>query len=167
MKVFDEKFKSNKLRYVLQSGLATLSVFLILFILDTVSDAVVIAAFGASSFIAFTMPEAQVSKPRFLIGGYLVGIISGSVLNMLACSEMLLPFSLIQQYNHVIFGALSVGLAIFLMVITNTEHPPAAAVALSIIINENSFWALFVTVMGIILISAIKAALKPFLKNLL
>jgi len=63
MKVFDEKFRDNKARYFFQCVLATVSVFVVLLILDAMTDAAVIAALGASSFVIFTMPEAQVSKP--------------------------------------------------------------------------------------------------------
>ena len=66
MKVFDEKFRGNKARYILQCILATLSVLIVLLSLDAMANAVIIAALGASFFIAFTMPEAQVSRPRFL-----------------------------------------------------------------------------------------------------
>ena len=74
MKVFDEKFRRNKVRYISQCILATLSVFVVLLLLDVITNVAVIAALGASFFIAFTMPEKQVSKPRFLIGGYLEGL---------------------------------------------------------------------------------------------
>ena len=35
----------------------------------------------------------------------------------------------------VIFGGLAVGLAMFLMTITNTEHAPAAGMALALVLN--------------------------------
>ena len=66
MKVFDEKFRGNKARYLFQCILATLSVLIVLLSLDAMANAAVIAALGSSFFIAFTMPEARVSRPRFL-----------------------------------------------------------------------------------------------------
>ena len=74
MKVFDDKFKTNKSQYILQSMLATSTIIVVLIILDIITDAIIIASFGASSFIAFLMPHLRVSKGRFMIGGYLVGI---------------------------------------------------------------------------------------------
>ena len=72
-----------------------------------------------------------------------------------------------QDAPHVVFGAMSVGLAIFLMVITDTEHPPAAGLALGLILNEWSFLTIVVVLVGIISLSVIKFILKPVLKNLL
>ena len=112
MKVFDEKFRDNKARYFFQCVLATVSVFVVLLILDAMTDAAVIAALGASSFIAFTMPEAQVSKPRFLIGGYLVGIAAGHVCYHLSLISLLAQIPIVHKCPYVVFGALSVGLAI-------------------------------------------------------
>ncbi len=50
MKIFDEKSSSNKMRYILQCFLATLSVFVILLLLDAMANAIIIAALGSSTF---------------------------------------------------------------------------------------------------------------------
>lgn len=167
MKIFDEKFRGNKARYLFQCILATLSVLIVLLSLDAISNAAVIAALGASFFIAFTMPEAQVSRPRFLIGGYLVGIAVGSLCHYLSLVPLLMQLPISQNLSYVLFGAISVGLAIFLMVITNTEHPPAASLALGLVLNEFNYMTVGVVLIGIISVSVIKAVLKPVLKNLL
>ncbi len=167
MKVFDEKFKSNKARYIFQCLLATLCVFVVLLILDAMTDAAVIAALGASSFIAFTMPEAQVSRPRFLIGGYLVGIAAGYVGHHLSLIPWLAQLSIIQERSSVVFGALSVGLAILVMVVTDTEHPPAAGLALGLVLDEYNHRTVAIVLVGLISLSLIKAVLKPVLKDLL
>lgn len=69
MKIFDSKFRSNKTRYTLQCVLAACAVCIVLLLLNAMSDTAIIAALGASAFIAFTMPQVDASKPRFLIGG--------------------------------------------------------------------------------------------------
>ncbi len=167
MKIFDEKFSSHKKRYILQCVIATLSVFIILLILDAGSNAVIIAALGASTFIVFTMPEAQVSRSRFLIGGYLVGIAAGLLCYYLSSLALLTRIFINPEYSLVVFGSLSVGLAIFAMVITDTEHPPAAGLALGLILNEWSYMTIFLAIVGIITLSVIKAVLRPQLRNLL
>ena len=165
MNVFDERFRSNKVRYLSQCILATLSVFIVLLFLDAIADVAVIAALGASFFIAFTMPDKQVSKPRFLIGGYLVGIAAGCLCHYLSSVPLLMQLPMIQKSSYVVFCAISVGLAIFVMVITNTEHPPAAGLALGLVLNFN-YMTVVVVLIGIISLSVLKTVLRPTLVDL-
>ncbi len=167
MRILDEKFKKNITRYISQCALATLTVFIVLMMLDVVTNAVIIAALGSSTFIVFTMPEAQVSKPRIMIGGYIAGVVAGSLCHYLSLWSLMEWTSFIHDSPHVVFGAMAVGLAIFLMVITDTEHPPAAGLALGLILNEWSVLTIVVVFVGIISLSVIKFILKPVLKNLL
>ena len=167
MQVIDAKFKGNKARYVLQCMLATFCVFVVLLVLDAVTNAAVIAALGASSFIAFTMPDAQISRPRFLIGGYIVGVTVGCFCHYLSLVSFLSHLVIIKDCSCVVFGAFAVGLAIFLMVITGTEHPPAASVALGFVLNECDYLLVAMVVLaGIISLSIIKTLLRPALINL-
>ncbi len=167
MKILDEKFKDNKIRYVFQCMLATLAVFIVLMILDAIANAAIIASLGASSFIAFTMPKADVSRARFLVGGYVVGVFSGSLCFGLSVIPAISQILNNQELSRVIFSAAAVGLAIFLMVILDLEHPPAGGVALGLVLNEFSLLSVAVILIGIVSLSVLKAVLKPFLINLL
>ncbi|MFQ6101476.1 MAG: HPP family protein [Anaerolineae bacterium] len=167
MKVFDERFKDDKARYILQCTLATLSILIVLLILDAMTDAAIIAALGLSSFIAFTMPGAQVSRPRFMTGGYLVGAAAGGFCYYLSLIPSLTQLPIIQEIHYIVFGALAVGLAIFVMVITDTEHPPAAGLALGLVLDEYSHRTVAVVLVGVVTLSLIKAMLRPVLKDLL
>ncbi len=167
MRILDEKFRKNIIGDIFQCALATISVFIVLLVLDVVTNAVIIAALGSSTFIAFTMPEAQVSKPRVMIGGYIVGIAAGCLCHYLSLWSLMTWASFIHESPHVVFGAMSVGLAIFVMVITGTAHPPAAGLALGLILNEWSTLTIVLVFVGIISMSVIKSVLKPVLKNLL
>lgn len=167
MRIFDEKFVKNKTRYILQCSLATLSVFIVLLLIDARSHAVVIAVFGASAFTAFTMPEAEVSRPRYLIGGYLVGIAAGSFCHYLLSVPLLESLPFFKGPSYVAYGALAVGVATLGMVITDTEPPPAAGLALGLVLNEWSYSTVLVVLTGIVSLSIIKTALRPFLRNLL
>lgn len=168
LKFFDEKFLENKSSYILQCILATISVFWILFVLDIISDGIVIASLGASSFIAFTMPNTQASRLRFLIGGYCVGIFTGTLFNILQYASGYFIY-LPKDHNSSIalFGALAIGCAIFLMVITNTEHPPAAALSLSIVLGGLHLRTIIVALIGITVLCVIKKILGRYLINLL
>jgi CBS-domain-containing membrane protein len=166
MGMFDRGFRFYAKRYILQSALATLTVLIVLLVLDTISNTAIIAALGASSFIAFTMPKAQISRPRYLIGGYAVGIAAGVLCHFLSVSPLFYQFPVIQGRLDVVFGALSVGMAIFIMVITNTEHPPAAGLALGFMLNEWNAFTVIVVVMGIISLAIIKRLLESIMVDL-
>lgn len=167
MQLFDQRFNDNKANYIMQCVLATMTIFIVLMILDAIKNAAIIASLGASSFIAFGMPHAQVSRPRYLIGGYIIGIAVGCLCYYLSLTPIVVQTPVIQDSAYVIFGALAVGLAIFLMVITNTEHPPAAGLALGLVLHECSLLSIVVVSVGIVLLVIVKTMMKPVLINLL
>ena len=166
MSIFDPKFRKNKKEYILQSLLAAAATFLVLILLDVASNAAVIAALGASAFIAFTMPAKNVSSPRVLIGGYLVGILVGCLCHYLSILPVLKNLEFIAKNSYVIFCSLSVGLSVFFMVLTNTEHPPAAGLAMGLFLNQCALRSVLVVIIGIICLVVIKTLLRPVLKDL-
>ncbi|MCP4639238.1 MAG: HPP family protein [bacterium] len=163
MKLLDAKFRGNKGRYIAQCTLASMVVFVILHVLDAAENAALVGSLGASAFIVFAVPQAESSRPRFLLGGYFVGICCAAVCYGLCLLSVHAPF--IHQPSAPLFAAVSVGMTIFIMVMTDTEHPPAAGVALGLVLNMN-LGSLLVVVLGILCLSAIRALLKPMLINL-
>jgi CBS-domain-containing membrane protein len=167
VRFFDPKFKDNPGKYIAQCAMAALVLFVVLLLLDVRSNAAVIGALGASSFIAFTMPHANVSKPRYLLGGYAVGIVVGVACYYTSRLAVLANVPLFQESGPEVFGALAVGISIFVMVITNLEHPPAAGVALGLALNLSMPLTPIVIVVGIVGLTVGKTLLKPLLINLL
>ena len=152
-------------RYALQCGLAGLVVLVLLLVLDAVTQTVLIAALGASAFIAFAVPRSPHSGPRSMIGGYVVGIVAGSSLSVL---NTLIGVSAGADHAvMVIFGAIAISLAMFTMVVTRTEHPPAAALALGLVLNEWNLLTLAVVLAGVIGLSIIKQLILPALLDLI
>jgi len=163
---FDGNFRSNKARYVLQCLLATVAVMVMLAVMSSIANPAVMAALGASAFIAFTMPETKSSQPRIMIGGYVAGIAVGSA----CCGLVLLlvgPAATQPTWLPVVAGGVAVGLAIFAMVVTNTEHPPAASLTLGLVLGEWATLTVVVVLVGIVVLCAIKRLLRPVLRNLL
>ena len=171
MRILDRKFHKNVLRYLAQCALATLAVAVILLILSEIQQAVIAASLGASSFIAFTMPHTNASRPRYLVGGYVCGMASGVAMqalgDFLGRTVAAPAWEQWPIHGAVLFGAAAVGLAIFLMVITNTEHPPAGGLALGVVLAEWDPIALVVPIVGIVALSLARLALKPILINLI
>jgi len=153
-------------RYALQCSLATAVVLILLVALDAVTQTVLIAALGASSFIAFAVPRSLVSSPRCIIGGYLVGISVGVLMSTLN-RAFDFPDAVLTHVSLIVFAALATGLAMFLMVVTRTEHPPAAALALGLVLNEWSPLTLLVVISGVVGLSICKRLVLPILMDLL
>jgi len=133
--------------------LAALALFIIVLVLGK-DKMVVTSAMGATAFIVFAMPTAVSAKTRNVIGGHLVGLASGTIFYFTT-----LPYFF--EYP------LAVGIAIFVMVALDVEHPPAAGTALAVVINEVSL-DVFVTIMaGAVVLSQCRYYLRRYLKDLI
>jgi CBS-domain-containing membrane protein len=163
---FDRHFRRENIkRYIMQCGLAGAVVLVLLLVLDAVTQTVLIAALGSSAFIAFAVPRSLHSGPRSLVGGYVVGILAGSLMGTLNTLIDVSP-----SFDHavmVICGAIAISLAMFTMVVTRTEHPPAAALALGLVLNEWSLLTLLVVLLGVVELSIVKQLVLPALLDLI
>ena len=157
--------KENIKRYAVQCSLAALVVLILLLVLDAVTQTVLIAAFGASTFIAFAVPRSLHSSPRCLVGGYVVGMFAGTTMSSLATALGITDI-VFAHSGMILFGALATGVAMFLMVITRTEHPPAAALALGLVLNEWDGLTLLVILVGVVALSLFKRLVLPLLMDL-
>jgi len=151
-----ERFRSAWKPYLLQSFLAGLTSFVILLVLS-LENAVVIAALGASAFIVFGRPFDLTARPRNVIGGHMLGFLIGSACSMLPQEPML---ATLLSY------ALSVGLAVFLMVVLYMQHPPAAATALGVAVRGCTWETFFAILTFTLVLSMVHFAFKSRLRNL-
>ena len=147
------KFKKLWKYYILQSLLATIVLFILVLVLGR-HKLVVISSMAATTFIVFAMPKAVSAKTRNVIGGHLVGLGLGTIFYFVA-----LPYFI--EYPLV------VGIAIFIMVALDVEHPPAAGTALAVVMNEVSP-DVFVTIMvSAVVLSQCRYYLRHHLKDLI
>lgn len=142
--------------YIYQSILATIVVFIVLLLL-TVEHAVVIASIGATAFIVFTMPRNITAKPRRVIGGHIIGLLSGSLCALIPHPEV---------FYSVIVYSLAVGVSIFLMVALDVEHPPAGGTALGVAITGFSPSVMIAVLTSSIVLSLAHHFSRRFLKDL-
>lgn len=141
-------------------------VAVILYFVEILTHAAIVAALGASTFIVFAMPRTVAAEPRRIIGGHITGIVCG-MLGYYVCFNS--PISGYFEYNefiHWLPAALAVGLSIFLMTVFNFEHPPAAGTALGIVTHEWSHGAIIFVVVFAVCLSIIGFILRKYLKNL-
>ena len=165
-KLFDPRFRDNWRQYLFQCLFVTATIAIVLVLLDSFYQTVLIAALGASSVVAFSAPSLRASRPRCLVGGYVVGIVVGAGLSLLA-ERLGGATALDARSARILLGALAVGLAMFVMVITDTEHPPGAAIALGFVLNEWDMMTVIVVLAGIAAISAVKETVRSRLIDLL
>jgi len=142
--------------YLYQSFLATVVVFIVLLLLN-MEHAVVIASIGATAFIVFTMPRNITAAPRRVIGGHLIGLFSGSLCALIPQPSVL---------TSIIVYSLAVGIAIFLMVALDAEHPPAGGTALGVAITGFSPSVVIAVLTSSIMLSLAHRFSKRFLRDL-
>lgn len=150
------EFRRYWKNYVSQCLLATCVVFIVLLALS-LRNAVIIASIGATAFIIFAMPGMVTANPRNVIGGHTTGLIIGSL-----C--FLIPHSTV--FYTALSCSLAVGLAIFIMVVIDTEHPPAAATALGFAMSGFSLKTAMALVLSIVVLSLVHYFFRPLLKDL-
>jgi CBS-domain-containing membrane protein len=150
------EFRRYWKNYILQCLLATFVIFLVLLMLS-LRNAVIVASIGATTFIVFAMPGMVTANPRNVIGGHFAGIVIGSL-----CA--LIPHSAV--YQSALAYSLAIGLAIFVMVVTDTEHPPAAATALGFAMNGFSLKTALAFMSSVIVLSVVRRYLRRHLRDL-
>jgi len=165
--LYDYKFASNKAKYLGQCAVATLVIFIILIALNALQFVGIIASIGATLFIVFTSPHSELSRSKYIIGGYVLAITFGGLFGW--CSGLIhdhmIPF--IVDYRFIIFGTLALGFTVFGMVITNTEHPPAASLALGFVLDETTMRAVIVTLFALFVILSYRHIYREYMIDLI
>jgi CBS-domain-containing membrane protein len=96
----------------------------------------IIAPFGASCVLLFTVPASPLAQPRNVIGGHVLSALVGLVVVALIGHS---PVAM----------ALGVGLAIAVMRLTGTVHPPAGADPIVIALAAAPPWWFFAVPAGL------------------
>jgi len=140
-----KKKRSSPLKVSLQAILVGgFGGFFTIFALSLISwngVALLMAPFGASCVLAFHVWDSPLSQPRNIIGGHFISTLVGLI--VLNCFG-----------NHAWTLALGVGLAIMMMILTKTTHPPAGADPIVVILAGSTWEFLFLPVLsGAILLS--------------
>jgi len=163
MNLIDKAFIRDPKHYLLQSFLAVI-VILIIFHFEVLPHIVIATSLGGSAFIVFTMPRSATT--RRLVGGHIVGIICGSLFYFLFFTGPLAELATNERFITILAYALAVGLCIFLMTITNTEHTPAVATALGIVTDGWSYQIVISVLLCAISLAIIRRLLHHRLRDL-
>lgn len=164
--VIDPSFIKSPRNYIVQSLIAVVAVTCVLGFVEILTNAAIVAGIAASTFIVFAMPNSITARPRRLIGGHVVGLICGIICYHLFIVGPLERIFSHYQYLLLLVCALTVGLSIFMMTATNTEHPPAASTALGIVLEGWSYKLILFILLYMIILAVVKWLLRSYLKNL-
>ena len=165
-RIIDRKFSENKLHYVFQCGLAGLAMLVVLLFLNVLEHTAMMAALGSTAFVVFTVPRSYLSQPRPVVGGYTMAIAAGWSCHLLQTWEPVGGF-FGAKTSFIIFGALAVSLAIFAMALTNTEHAPAAGIALGLVLNRWDYVTLGLVFGSAVFFSLLRMLLRDQLMDLI
>ena len=165
---FDPKLKRGMWgHYVAQTAIATAFVFALLVILRELGQFVIVAALGSSAFVVFAMPHKENSRARYVVGGHVFCFLVGTGLRLLLHNWLFGYLGLNPDMQNIAACSLAVGAAIFVMVVTDTEHPPAAGTAVGTAISDFSPEVAVSVILGAIMLSLGKIMLRRWLKDLL
>ena len=144
---------SEKNPYILLITCASafLSLLIIALIDQKYDDPYLIASFGATAVLIYGAPKAPFSQPKNVFFGHLFSAIIG-----VAVACIFDDLGIYNDYYPVAIG-LAVGLAIIVMMVTGTIHPPGGATALTCVLN-GFFGAEYIfrpVMLGVILMMAI------------
>jgi CBS-domain-containing membrane protein len=155
--IFDSRFKNKWLNYIAQSTMAAFAILLALVTLRQ-QNLVVAASLAATAFTIFIMPHSITASMRNVVGGYIIAIIFGSLFAIIPIKSII---------GQDIIYAVAVGCSMFLMAVTNTEHPPAAGTTLGILIDGFSSQIIIGIALGVGVLTIVHWLLKPILLDLI
>lgn len=165
--IIDESFLKDPKRYITQSLIAVVAVATILYFVEVVTHSAIVAALGSSAFIVFAIPWSTTAQTRNLVGGHIVGLLCGAFCYFVLLNGPLSGIVIRWHLLTLLVYALTVGAAIFVMVITNTEHPPAAGTALGIVLQPWSWQVVIFIVAFALGLALVRWLLRHRLTNLI
>ena len=116
---------------------------------------------GASIFMAFAIPGSNCARRYAVVAGYAAGTIAGLL------AYWLLAFTPVNWAVLArLVGALAVFLTITLMALIRAEHPPAAAMALTVVLIGLDRYYLLAALGGVVLLVLVAQIFKRRLVDL-
>ena len=163
----DLKFHRGLRRYYFfQSLLATIIIAALLAVFLRLGRVVFAAAMASSTFVVFAAPSSKSAQPRCILGGHYFSLLMGGLCQLLVWAGPLQAMGLSATHARAVAAGVAVGLSIFLMVVTDTEHPPAAGTALGAVLNEWSPVAVVTVIIGTLVLSMTRHLLRGVLRDL-
>ena len=167
VELYNVQFFQLKKRYLWQSALAALVMLLVLLLVDSVADAILAAGLGSSAVIIFVHPNSSGAALRHLVGGHLIGLAVGilSAFVLFHSGWVHLPAD-VEHWAADVGAAITLGLVILLMSITDTEHPPGAATGLGFALQGLQPALVLLFIVAVLTLAASKVLFRRSLRDL-
>ena len=165
--LLDPKFRLRYKQYFLQAFLAFVAMAIILLFVDSLSSAAIAAGLGSSVVGIFINPNGATARLQAIVGGHTMALLLGSVFSFILFAGSIETFTANHSQFHALIMALSVGLLLLVMAITDTEHPPAAGIVIGMASRE---WTpeVFGAILGALgLLAVVKLVVRRHLRDLL
>ena len=154
-----------------QSGLATVTLMLTLWVADLITGAnmaraILVASIGSTAFLLFISPRSSATSPRHVLGGHTIAVVVATPFALFADSVLGLWFVADVALLVGVYSAVAVGVAMLGMAALNAEHTPVAGTALAVV-AQGFDWVLvaFIATAVLILLAA-HAALRRYMVDL-
>ncbi|OBZ84631.1 hypothetical protein A0J61_07321 [Choanephora cucurbitarum] len=99
---------------------------------------IIIASFGATAVLVYGVIDSPLAQPRNVIGGHIVGALSGAIISQLFLGIKQTWESESQRLAvQWVGGATAMALSLNIMQITKTVHPPGGATALIAVVTPS------------------------------
>ena len=152
--------------FVFQAVMATVVMLAILTFVHSLSSAAIAAGLASSVVGIFIGPSNRTAHIRSVVGGHGVALALGSLFSFILFFGPVEAYLTDVDYLRNLSYAFAVGMAMLLMAITNTEHPPAAGTALGMASREFDTLIFFSIIGAVLMLGVIKLALRPYLRDL-
>ena len=163
---WNSRFAGRQQAYLLQALMTTAMLGAVLAVEDVLTNAAVTAAIASTAFVLIMTPRSVVASPRHVIGGHLIAVMVGGLISLLFASSALDSSAGDTRLLIDTSAALSVGIGIVLMGLTNTEHPPAAGTALGMVMGGFSWVVVIVLMFSVLVMTIVQRLMLPYLKDL-
>ncbi len=153
-----ERSKNRLKRRLIPAALAgaTLAILVLLleyFRIDLLygvgTSAIIFTSFASSIFIMFIMPNSRAAKASKFVKSYLLAAIVGYIGGF---ATSILPLFVV--------AGIVVFVLIVLMILTYSEHPPAAAIAFAFVLSHIGIAGIAIIVIGIAIILLLRFILE-------
>ena len=165
--LLDPQFRRSHKNYLIQVALATVAIFVVLLLVDSLSDAALAAGLGSSALIIFLNPSNRSASSRSLIGGHFLGVLIGLGFSLLLFSTPPGDFLTSSTVLRVGILAASMGILMLAMSTTDTEHPPAAGTVLGLATKAWDPLIILIIIGAVLILACIKFLLHRYLHDLI